>query len=90
MQDKLEIFLRTAKMLADDSKGMWTGDVHDFATASAYVTPDDRLWLTSGDVTVFHQELKGGSFVSQYAYVSAMYQNGKRVFVVEEVDTGEV
>jgi len=90
MQDKLEIFLRTAKMLADDSEGMWTGDVHDFATASAYVTPDDRLWLSSGEVTAFHQELNGRSFVSEYAYVSALHKNGKRMFIVQEVDTGEV
>jgi hypothetical protein len=90
MDDKLQIILKTAKMLADDNDGSWSGDVHEFATASAYVTPDERLWLSSSDTTAFHEELKGGSFVSEYGYVSALFQNGQRLFVVQEVDTGEV
>ena len=50
MTDKLEIIMKTAKMLAEENRGEWSGDVHEFATASAYVTTDDRLWLTSGEV----------------------------------------
>ena len=50
MDDKLEIIMKTAKMLAEENRGEWSGDVHEFATASAYITPDERLWLTSGDV----------------------------------------
>ena len=90
MNDKLEIIMKTAKMLADDYNGTWTGNVHEFATASAYVTPDERLWLSSSDTTAFHKELQGGSFVSEYGSVSALFQNGQRLFVVQEVDTGEV
>tara|TARA_R110000824_G_scaffold397285_1_gene599904 strand:+ start:447 stop:719 length:273 start_codon:yes stop_codon:yes gene_type:complete len=90
MTDKLEIIMKTAKMLADDNQGEWSGDVHDFATASAYVTPDERLWLTSGDVRTFHEELKDGAFVSEYAYVSASYAEGEPLLVVSDVDTGKV
>ena len=90
MTDKLEIIMKTAKMLADDNQGEWSGDVHDFATASAYVTPDERLWLTSGDVRTFHEELKDGAFVSEYAYVSASYAEGEPLLVVTDVDTGKV
>lgn len=90
MDDKLQIILKTAKMLADDNDGSWSGDVHEFATASAYITPDDRLWLTSHDVKHFHKELKGGAFVSEYAYVSASYENGEPLLLVQDVDSGEV
>jgi hypothetical protein len=90
MDNKLDIILRTAKMLADENRGQWTGDVHEFATASAYVTPDDRLWLTSGDVKHFHKQLNQQAFISEYAYVSASYDNGEAVIIVENVDTGKV
>ena len=33
--DKIEIIMKTAKMLAEENRGEWTGDVHEFATASA-------------------------------------------------------
>ena len=56
--DKIEIIMKTARMLAEENRGEWSGDVHEFATASAYITPDERLWLTSGDVKNFHKELK--------------------------------
>jgi hypothetical protein len=36
MNDKLEIIMKTAKMLADDYNGTWTGNVHEFATASGF------------------------------------------------------
>jgi hypothetical protein len=90
MTDKLEIILKTAQSLLDDYPLGWSGDVHDFATASAYVTPDERLWLTSGDVRTFHEELKEGAFVSEYAYVSASYAEGEPLLVVSDVDTGKV
>jgi len=88
--DKLEIIMKTAKMLAEENRGAWSGDVHEFATASAYITPDDRLWLTSHDVKDFHKELKGGAFVSEYAFVSASYANGEPLLVVQDVDSGKV
>jgi len=88
--DKLEIIMKTAKMLADDNRGEWSGDVHEFATASAYVTPDEALWLTSGEVKHFHEELKNGAFVSEYAFVSASYANGEPLLVVQDVETGKV
>ena len=90
MTDKLEIIMKTAKMLAEENRGEWSGDVHEFATASAWVTPDERLWLTSGDVKVFHKELKDGAFVSEYAFVSASYANGEPLLVVQDVDSGKV
>jgi predicted house-cleaning NTP pyrophosphatase (Maf/HAM1 superfamily) len=90
MTDKLEIIMKTAKMLADDNRGEWSGDVHEFATASAYVTPDERLWLTSHDVKVFHKELKQSAFISEYAYVSASYANGEPLLIVQDVDSGKV
>ena len=90
MTDKLEIIMKTARMLAEENRGEWSGDVHEFATASAYVTPDERLWLTSHDARVFHKELKDGAFVSEYAFVSASYANGEPLLVVQDVETGEV
>jgi len=90
MTDKLEIILKTAQSLLDEYPDGWEGDVHDFATASAYVTLDERLWLTSGDVRTFHEELKDGAFVSEYAYVSASYAEGEPLLVVSDVDTGKV
>ena len=90
MTNKLEIILKTADMLLQDHPTGWEGDVHDFATASAYVTPDERLWLTSGDVKFFHEELKDGAFVSEYAFVSASYAEGEPLLVVSDVDTGKV
>ena len=90
MTDKLEIIMKTAKMLADENSGEWSGDVHEFATASAYVTPDDRLGLTSGDVKHFHKELKEGAFVSEYAFVSASLERGEPLLVVQDVDSGKV
>jgi hypothetical protein len=90
MTDKLEIIMKTAQMLAEENRGEWSGDIHEFATASAYVTPDERLWLTSGDVRTFHEELKDGAFVSEYAYVSASYAEGEPLLVVSDVDTGKV
>ena len=45
--DKLEIIMKTAQSLLEEYPNGWSGDVHEFATASAYVTPDERLWLTS-------------------------------------------
>tara|TARA_Y100001937_G_scaffold97324_1_gene132546 strand:+ start:4350 stop:4631 length:282 start_codon:yes stop_codon:yes gene_type:complete len=88
--DKIEVIMKTAKMLADENRGEWSGDVHEFATASAYITSDERLWLTSHDVKVFHKELKDGAFVSEYAYVSASYADGQPLLVVTDVDTGKV
>ena len=90
MTDKLEIIMKTAKMLAEENRGEWSGDVHEFATASAYVTPDDRLWLTSGDVKAFHKELAGGAFVSEYAFVSASLERGEPLLIVQDVDSGKV
>ncbi len=90
MTDKLEIIMKTAKMLAEENRGEWSGDVHEFATASAYVTPDERLWLTSGDVKAFHQELDGGAFVSEYAFVSASLDRGEPLLIVQDVDSGKV
>tara|TARA_R110002110_G_scaffold37433_1_gene123704 strand:- start:163 stop:435 length:273 start_codon:yes stop_codon:yes gene_type:complete len=90
MTDKLDIILKTAKMLAEENRGDWSGDVHEFATASAYVTPDERLWLTSGEVRAFHKELKDNAFVSEYAYVSASYEGGEPIMIVQDVDTGKV
>ena len=90
MNDKLEIIMKTAQMLAEENRGKWTGDVHEFATASAYVTPDERLWLTSGDVKHFHKELNQGAFISEYAFVSASYANGEPLLIVSDVDSGEV
>jgi hypothetical protein len=88
--DKLEIIMKTAKMLADDNRGEWSGDVHEFATASAYITADEALWLTSHDVKVFHQELKEGAFISEYAFVSASYAEGEPLLIVQDVERGEV
>ena len=90
MNDKLEIIMKTAQMLAEENRGEWSGDVHEFATASAWVTPDERLWLTSGDVKVFHEELKEGAFISEYAFVSASYADGEPLLVVQDVDSGKV
>ena len=90
MTDKLEIIMKTAKMLAEENRGRWSGDVHEFATASAYVTPDERLWLTSGDVRLFHNELKHGAFVSEYAFVSASYEDGEAIVVIQDLSTGEI
>ena len=90
MTDKLEIIMKTAKMLAEENRGEWSGDVHEFATASAYVTPDERLWLTSHDVKAFHRELKGSAFVSEYAYISASLDRGEPLLIVQDVDTGKV
>ena len=88
--DKLQIIMKTAKMLSEENRGSWSGDVHEFATASAYVTPDEHLWLTSGEVKHFHKELKDGAFVSEYAYVSVSYANGEPLLVVQDVETGKV
>ena len=90
MTDKLEIILKTAQSLLDDNPEGWTGDVHEFATASAYVTTDERLWLTSGEVKAFHTELDDGAFISEYAYVSASYESGEPIMIVQDVDTGKV
>ena len=90
MTDKLNIILKTAQSLLDDYPEGWTGDVYEFATASAYVTPDERLWLTSGDVTAFHSELDEGAFVSEYAYVSASYEGDRPIMIIEDVDSGKV
>ena len=90
MTDKLDIILKTAQSLLDEYPNGWSGDVHEFATASAYVTPDERLWLTSGDVKVFHKELNEGAFISEYAFVSASYAEGEPIMVVQDVDTGKV
>ena len=90
MTDKLEIILKTAQSLLEDYPDGWEGDVHEFATASAYTTTDEHLWLTSGDVKTFHEELKDGAFVSEYAYVSASYAEGEPLLVVSDVDTGKV
>ena len=89
MTDKLDIILKTAEMLLEDYPDGWEGDVHDFATASAYTTSDEHLWLTSGDVRAFHQTLDGGAFVSEYAYVSASLQ-GEPLLIIQDVDTGKV
>jgi len=90
MTDKLDIILKTAEMLLEDYPDGWEGDVHDFATASAYTTTDERLWLTSGDVRDFHTELDGGAFVSEYAFVSASLDQGQPLIVVQDVDSGKV
>ena len=90
MTDKLDIILKTAEMLLQDYPDGWEGDVHEFATASAYTTPDERLWLTSGEVKAFHTELKDSAFVSEYAYVSASYESGEPIMIVQDVDTGKV
>ncbi len=90
MTNKLNMVLKTANMLLRDYPDGWMGDIHEFATASAYTTPDERLWLTSGDVKTFHEELKEGAFASEYAYVSASYANGEPVLVIQDLDTGKV
>ena len=90
MTDKLDIILKTAEMLLEDYPDGWEGDVHDFATASAYTTPDEHLWLTSGDVKAFHAQLDGGAFVSEYAFVSASLDQGQPLIIVQDVDTGKV
>jgi len=90
MTDKLDIILKTAKMLAEENRGEWSGDVHEFATASAYVTPDERLWLTSYDVKDFHNQLSGGSFISEYAFISASLEQGEPLLIIEDVDSGKV
>ena len=90
MTNKLETIMKTAQMLAEENRGNWSGDVHEFATASAWVTPDERLWLTSGEVKHFHKELKEGAFVSEYAYISASLDSGEPLIIVQDVDTGKV
>ena len=90
MTDKLEIIMKTAQMLAEENRGDWSGDIHEFATASAYVTTDERLWLTSGEVKAFHTEVDDGAFISEYAYVSASYAEGEPLLIVQDVDTGKV
>ena len=90
MTDKLDIILKTAQSLLDENPEGWSGDVHEFATASAYTTPDERLWLTSGDVKTFHKELKDSAFVSEYAYVSAAFEGEEPIMIVQDVDTGKV
>ena len=90
MTDKLTMILKTAEMLLEDYPDGWEGDVHDFATASACTTPDERLWLTSHDVKVFHEELNHGSFISEYAFISASLDQGEPLIIVQDVDTGKV
>ena len=90
MTDKLNIILKTAQSLLDENPQGWTGDVYEFATASAYVTRDERLWLTSGDVKAFHTELDEGAFISEYAYVSASYDSGRPIMIIEDIDSGQV
>ena len=90
MTDKLTIILKTAEMLLEDYPDGWEGDVHDFATASAYTTPDERLWLTSNDVKVFHEELNFGSFISEYAFISASLDQEEPLLIVQDVDSGKV
>lgn len=81
--DKIQMITRTAEMLLVDYPDGWMGDVHEFATASAYTTHNDRLWLTSHDATTLHKEAKREVFVSEYAIVSASYKNGERQIVVQ-------
>ena len=90
MTNKLDIILKTADFLLKDYPSGWSGDIHEFATASAYTTADEHQWLTSQDVKVFHKELKEGAFVSEYAYVSASYADGEPLLVITDVDTGKV
>ena len=83
MTNKLEIIMKTADMLLEDYPDGWTGDVHEFATASAYTTTDDRLWLTSGDAKTLHTEAKEEVFMSEYALVSAAFSNGEEQIVIK-------
>jgi len=83
MTNKLEIIMKTADMLLADYPDGWTGDVHEFATASAYVTRDEALWLTSGDAKTLHTEAKEEAFMSEYALVSAAFNNGEEQIVVK-------
>ena len=56
-------------------------------------TPILEVFITakdSSDVKHFHKELKGGAFVSEYAFVSASYANGEPLLVVQDVETGKV
>ncbi len=90
MINKLDIILRTAEILLEDYPDGWQGDIHDFATASASTTPDERLWLTSYDVKDFHHQLSGGSFISEYAFISASLEQGEPLLIIEDVDSGKV
>ena len=83
MPNKLEVIKETADLLLIDYPNGWSGDVHEFATASAYTTKDDRLWLTSGDAKALHQQAKEEAFVSDYAIVSASYENGERRIIIK-------
>ena len=70
-------------MLLQDYPDGWSGDIHEFATASAYTTTDDRLWLTSGDAKTLHTEAKEEPFMSEYALVSAAFSNGEEQIVIK-------
>ena len=83
MPNKLEVIKETADLLLIDYPDGWEGDVHEFATASAYTTKDDRLWLTSGDARALHEEAKEEVFVSEYALISASFKNGERQIVIQ-------
>jgi hypothetical protein len=83
MPNKLEVIKETADLLLTDYPDGWTGDVHEFATASAYTTKDDRLWLTSGDARTLHEEAKEEAFVSEYALISASFKNGERQITIQ-------
>jgi hypothetical protein len=39
---------------------------------------------------VFHEELKDGAYISEYAFVSASYANGEPLLVVQDVETGKM
>ena len=81
--DKLQVIMKTAEMLLLDYPDGWTGDVHEFATASAYTTQNDRLWLTSHDAKTLHKQAKEEAFLSEYAIVSASFTNGERQLIVQ-------
>ena len=83
MPNKLEVIKETADLLLTDYPDGWEGDVHEFATASAYTTKDDRLWLTSGDARTLHEEAKEEAFMSEYALISASFKNGERQIVIQ-------
>ena len=84
-------------ILYEDTKGIFGLDATDIGWVVHTETHhrSDGLvnlivikWL--GDVKNFHKELKDGAFVSEYAFVSASYENGEPLLVVQDVETGEV
>ena len=90
MTNKLDIIMKTAEMLLADYPSGWSGDIHAFATASAGVSPDEALWLTSHDVKDFHTHLNLGAMVSDYAWISASLDDGEPLLIVQDVGTGKV